>query len=501
METVIVLPTQLFEKTDLIGKNTQVYIYEHPLYFTKYDYHKLKLILHRGSMKYYEDYLRKNYKCKVKYLEFKEDIKKVFSKHKGKSIDMFDPVDHDIEKEFNALAKKYKVDLGYHDTPYFTLTRDDIEDYLDQAGKKPYFQTSFYIWQRKRLNILLNSKGKPEGGKWTYDKENRDPFPKNFKTDPNFRTNNSKYVKKATKYVNKHFKDNFGDDDYYLPIDHEGAKSHLTRFLGSRLNCFGPYQDAVDKDIIFGCHSVLSPLINVGLLTPDYVVERILDYYDKNKKKVKLASVEAIIRQIIGWRCFMGMLYIKEHKKLTSSNFLNQRRKLGDEWYTGNTGIEPIDDIIHKVQKYGYAHHIERLMYLGNFMLLSNIKPDDAYTWFMSFIDAYPWVMETNVYGMSQFSAGDILSTRPYFSSSNYVDNMSSYHRKKDNDYKKIELKGEEYEWFEVWDALYYNFINDNKTYLKKNYATARSVSHWNKKSASEKKELLNIAKEYLKKY
>ena len=134
-------------------------------------------------------------------------------------------------------------------------------------------------------------------------------------------------------------------------------------------------------------------------------------------------------------------------------------------------------------------------------MLLSNIKPDDAYTWFMSFIDAYPWVMETNVYGMSQFSAGDILSTRPYFSSSNYVDNMSSYHRKKDNDYKKIELKGEEYEWFEVWDALYYNFINDNKTYLKKNYATARSVSHWNKKSASEKKELLNIAKEYLKKY
>lgn len=499
MEIVIILPNQLFENNKLINKDTTVYIYEHPMYFIYYNYHKLKLILHRSTMKKYQDYLTKKYKCKIKYLNYYDNIENLFKKYKGKRIDIYDPVDHDIMKDLKNISKKHSVELFAHDTPLFLCTIKDLTEYLDEGGK--YHQTSFYIWQRKRLEILLTKNEKPLGGKWTYDIENRLPFPKNFNKDTKFNIQNNKYIKEAQNYINKNFNDNPGETDLYLPIDHEGAKKHLKNFLKERLGCFGPYQDAVSKDVIFGCHSVLSPIMNIGLLTHEYVINEILTFYNKNKTSIKLESVEAIIRQIVGWANYMRFVYIFKHKELINGNHFNHKNKITKEWYTGDTGIEPIDDIIKKVLKYGYAHHIERLMYLGNFMLLNEFRPKDVHDWFMSmFLDSYHVFMETNVYGMSQYSAGPLLSTRPYFSSSNYIDKMSSYSRKKDT-YKKIKLDNNEYDWFNIWDALYYNFINNNKIEFSKNYAIASSVKHWNNKTEIEKKNILLIAKKYLSIY
>ena len=494
METVIILPNQLFENNKLINSNTKVYIYEHNMYFTKYKYHKLKLILHRATMKNYEDYLLKKYKCKVKYLEYTYDISMLFKKYKGKRIDMYDPVDHDIMKEF----KKYSKELFVHDTPLFLCTIPDLTSYLDNGGT--FHQTTFYIWQRKRLDILMKD-GKPIGGKWTFDTENRLPFPKDFKKDfkPNVKQSN-KYIIEATKYIEKNFSDNVGLTDFYLPIDFKGAKEHFKKFLAERLECFGKYQDAVNKDIVFGCHSIISPLLNVGLLTPQYVVNEALEYYKKHK--IPIESIEGFLRQIIGWREILRLTYMFKHKEMKSLNHFNHKRKLDKKWFTDkpDTGIVVIDDLIQKVMKYGYAHHIERLMYLSNFMLITEIDPDDVYNWFMIFIDAYPWVMYGNVYAMGQYSTGPLLMTRPYFSSSNYIDKMSSYKKKKDI-YEKIKINNKDYEWYEIWDALYYNFINNNKKEFSKNYAIASSVSHWNKKSKSEQNNLLKIAKGYLKSY
>ena len=491
MDSVLILPNQLFEDNKLINKNTYVYIYEHPVYFTKYDYHKLKLILHRSTMKQYEDYITKKYKCKVKYVNF--DDKLVI---KGNKLYMYDPVDHDVMKDLKIYTKKHNIELIVYDTPLFLSTLNELKQYLDDSGT--YHQTSFYIWQRKRLNILVTNNLKPIGKKWTFDTENRLPFPKNFKNDTKFPINNDKHVIEAQKYVEKHFKNNIGDTEYYLPIDHTKAKEHLKKFLKQKLECFGPYQDAVDKDIIFGCHSVISPLLNIGLLTPKYVIDTILKYYEKYKVSVK--SVEAIIRQIIGWREIVRMMYMFKHKEMNKLNHFNHNRKLGKEWYEGETGIIVIDDLINKVLKYGYAHHIERLMYLSNFMLLNEFKPRDVYDWFMTcFVDSYHWVMEANIYAMGQYSTGNMLMTRPYFSSSNYINKMSSYKKKKDV-YDKIKLD-KEYEWYEIWDALYYNFINNNKKEFSKNYAIASSVSHWNKKSNTEQNELLKLARNYLKNY
>lgn len=497
MDIVIILPNQLFELNKLVNRNSFVYIYEHPLYFTYYKYHKLKLILHRATMKQYYDYLIKIYRCKVKYIEYSYDIFKLFKKFNNKRIDMFDPVDHDLAKEFKSLSKKNNIELFMHDTPLFMCKINDLTSYINNHNK--YHQTTFYIWQRQRLNILLTKDNKPIGGRWTYDTENRLPFPHNFNMDTKFKVNNDKHVIDAQIYINKYFKNNPGATDFYLPITHSDSNKHLKNFIKFKLNCFGPYQDSVSKHIIFGCHSVLSPLLNIGLVTPSQVITKVLKYYEKHKTILKLSSVEGFIRQIIGWREYMRMIYMFEFKKLITNNYFDHHRKLNNDWYTANINIEPVNDIIKKVLKYGYAHHIERLMYLGNFMLLSEIDPTEIYKWFMIFIDAYPWVMAPNVYGMSQFSSGFLLSTRPYFSSSNYINKMSDYH--KNNSLIKIDLNNKKYEWYEIWNSLYYNFIFNNKKKFAKNYALASGVTHWNNKSKSEQNKLLKLANIYLTSY
>jgi deoxyribodipyrimidine photolyase-related protein len=228
-------------------------------------------------------------------------------------------------------------------------------------------------------------------------------------------------------------------------------------------------------------------------LNPKYIIDEIDKFYYKNKK-IKFQSVEGYIRQLI-WREYVMYVYLFYHKDLIKGNYYNNKKKLDDSWYNGTTGIIFIDDLIKKATNNAYLHHIERLMYIGNFMLISKINPKDAFNWFMNFfIDAVaPWVMEPNVYGMSQQSCGNLMMNRPYICSSNYISKMSNYKKKYDI-YPKIK----NFEWFEIMDSLYYNFINDNKTKLSNNYSVAFIVSLWNKKSIKEKKQILKIAKEYL---
>jgi deoxyribodipyrimidine photolyase-related protein len=223
--------------------------------------------------------------------------------------------------------------------------------------------------------------------------------------------------------------------------------------------------------------------MNIGLLTDNEVLDITLKY----QNKVPIQSFEGFIRQIIGWRNYMYSIYILEGTNLRKMNFFNHNNKLNKEkMWLGNTGLLPVDNIIKKIDNYSYSHHIERLMYLGNYMLLCMINPNDVYEIFMEWtIDAYDWVMIPNVYSMSQYADGGLIMTKPYFSSSNYILKMSDYKKEK---------------WCILWDALYYNFINVHQEYLSKNYGTSRQVLHWKKKLDKEKNKIIKIASEYLDK-
>jgi deoxyribodipyrimidine photolyase-related protein len=491
---MIVLPNQLF-KMDKFHDNKdnypkKVYLIEHPKFFTRYKYHKAKIVLHRASMRYYRDYLA-DMGYKVEYIDFSK-----YHLPKEAHIEMFDPIDIEIANEIRNHYGDNNV--KYKESPMFITTLEELHEYTASSKNDAYHQTTFYIWQRKRLGILMDA-DKPIGGKWTYDVDNRDKFPKDYIESP-IKPRTNKYIKEAREYCAQHFSQNYGDNQCYVPITHDEADKHLTEFLSEHLAKFGQYQDAVKEEVVIGYHSLLSPMLNIGLITPRYVVDTTLTYYEKHKKVIPLASVEGFIRQIIGWREIVRMTYMFKHKTLTNTNHFKHIRKLDNSWYDATTEIAPIDAIIRRVLTYGYAHHIERLMFLGNFMLLSGIDLRAEYDWFMiMFVDAYEWVMEPNVYAMSAYSTGcgqqsqsdkcskGLLMTRPYFSSSNYILKMSDF--KKDG------------KWDVIWDALYYAFINANKQEFAKNYSTANAVSVWNKKSASEKNKLLTTAKEYLRDY
>jgi deoxyribodipyrimidine photolyase-related protein len=364
----------------------------------------------------------------------------------------------------------------------FLNTREELSDFF-RADKKKFYQTTFYKSERKARDILITGSDDPEGGKWTYDTENRKKYPKG-KTPPNiqFPDTTSAY-KEALDYVEDHFEDNYGQttDSPLYALDFESAKDWFEQFLEQRFAGFGPYEDAIVKEEIYLHHSVLTPMLNVGLLTPQYVLDRSLEYAQEND--IKIQSLEGFVRQIMGWREFIRGMYMAKGVPMRTTNYWGFDRKIPRSFYTGETGIPPIDDTIKKVLKTGYCHHIERLMVLGNFMLLCEFDPKEVYKWFMElFIDAYDWVMVPNVYGMSQFADGGFFATKPYISSSNYILKMSNY------------SKGD---WQEIWDALFWHFMDKQREFFSSNPRLAMLLGTFDKWDAEKRSDLISRAQEY----
>ena len=476
----LLFPIHLFNNIELL-RNKKVYLIEEPRYFTDFSYHKLKLAFHRATMKCYYDYLQQN-DIDAEYIEYSINVEALYKRlHKTKtaSIEMYSPCDSVLERKIT----KHISTITIRDTIQFLVTPELLQQNKHQFhnGHK-YNHSNFYKWQRTRLNILIDKNNKPVGGKWSYDDENRERLPKSIELPAIPHSLDNAYIQEAIKYVERYFPSNYGNLDHFVyPISHIDALKWLHNFLQHYLSLFGPYEDAVSTKHPFLFHSVLSPMMNVGLLTDDEVISVALTY----QSKVPLNSFEGFIRQIIGWRNYMYSIYVLDGDRIKEMNFLNHTNRMNKKiMWEGKTDVLPIDDIIHKITKYAYAHHIERLMFLGNYMLLCMYHPNDVYEIFMEWtIDAYEWVMVPNVYCMSQFADGGLIMTRPYISSSNYLRKMSQYSNG---------------DWCGIFDALYYHFIYQHREYLKKNYSTSRQVMLWNKKTDVEQKRLLGVAKSYL---
>ena len=481
----LIFPHQLFYNIDHLNKTDKIYLIEEPRFFTDFNFHKLKLAYHRASMKKYYDYLKKK-KYNVTYIKFNK-VTNTFYKSLN-NVTIIHVTDFKLE---NKLKKNYGEKLIILENKNFLIKIEELNEIKKLIFKnKRYSHDEFYKYQRRKLNILIDSNDKPIQGKWSFDNENRLPLPKNHKVIKTItKPKKNKYITEAINYVNKNFSKNYGSlDNFIYPIDHISSKKWLLKFLQERLINFGAYEDAVDENEPFIYHAVISPMMNIGLLTDLQVVDISYKYYLKNTKHISIQSFEGFIRQVIGWRNYVYTLYLLEGETLYENNQLKHHNKINEKFWTGETNMLPIDSIIQKIVKYSYAHHIERLMYLGNFMLLCFIDPKDVYKIFMEWtIDAYDWVMVPNVFGMSQYSSS-IMMTRPYFSSSNYINKMSTF--------KKSSLENS---WSDIWDALYYNFINKHQEIFKKNYAIAQQVKNWNNKTDSEQKILIKKANDYIK--
>jgi deoxyribodipyrimidine photolyase-related protein len=479
-DITLIFPHQLFDQHPSIQPSIPIVLVEEELFFRQFNFHKQKLILHRASMKAFADELiSKGYQ--VNYIASHHENNRIEQLIKSLSaegisrIHCANPNDYLLKRRLLRAVAKAGLQLLISDGPDFLTTPVEGEHFF--SNKKHYHQTDFYIHQRKKMTILLDENCKPQGGKWSMDTENRKKIPKGYQTPQIKFPDKDQFLAEAVNYVKLHFENNPGklepdEGAYPWAWTRKGARILLKNFMDTRLAAFGEYEDAMPAGENFLHHSILSPMLNIGLITPKEILQVFQDKIAESS--IPLNSAEGFIRQIIGWREFIRLVYLQKGVEQRTSNYWKFKRKIPPSFYKGCTGILPVDNCIKKVGNNGYLHHIERLMILGNFFLLCEFDPDEVYRWFMElFIDAYDWVMVPNVYGMTQFADGGLMMTKPYISGSNYLFKMS--------DYKKQSSSGQIPAWNEIWDGLFWRFMDKHRTFFHKNPRLGMLVNTFDK--------------------
>ncbi|MEM6410489.1 MAG: cryptochrome/photolyase family protein [Pseudomonadota bacterium] len=492
-QALIVFPNQLFAKHPGLKENPdQIVLIEDSLFFGDAQYparfHKQKLWLHRASMMKYEARLladgwptrKVNYEPNISLLV---TVLKDLAESGVDHITTCDPVDYTLTKRLTAYTVSLGLELTVLPTPMFLNTSSDNRRWRET--QKRWFMAEFYKYQRRRFSILMRGDD-PEGGQWSFDEDNRKKVPKKLLGSiPRLSLREPDDMEeRARTSVERDFPTNYGSiEELYWPTTHEAAEIWLKDFLTQRFEQFGPYEDAIVEREVLLWHSAITPMLNIGLLTPQQVIDAALTHIEDNA--IPLNSAEGFIRQIIGWREFMRATYEDLGVRMRTTNHWGHRAKIPRCFWNGETGIAPVDDTIKRILKTGYCHHIERLMVLGGFMFLCEFDPDEIYGWFMEmFVDAYDWVMVPNAYAMSQNADGGLITTKPYFSGSAYIKKMSNH------------PKGD---WCEVWDGLYWRWIWKNADQLEKNPRWAMMVAMVRKMDHEKRENHLKTAEKYLK--
>lgn len=470
MIAALVFPHQLFENSPVLdAKPDGIFVVEDSLFFGDERYparfHKQRLAYLRACMAAFASRLESD-GWAVRLLRYASTENRLPSlcqalKREGFTrVVVVEPHDHMLERRLRAATQG--LELTRLPTPGFINTAEQNRQYRD--GKSRWFMADYYAWQRRRLDLLMDG-DEPAGGKFSFDEDNRRKLPRKehamIPALPSVARN--EHIEAALNSVEEQFPDNPGVlNDWFYPIDPSSASDWLDTFLEQRFCKFGPYEDAMVSEQSWLYHSVLTPLLNTGLLLPGEVIERAVTYAAAHD--IPFNSVEGFVRQIVGWREFMRATYEDLGVSMRTSNHWSHHRPMPACFYDASTGVEPVDDVIRRLLATGYCHHIERLMVLGGFMFLCELKPDDIYTWFMEmFVDSGDWVMVPNVYAMSQHADGGSITTKPYFSGSNYVLKMSNYR------------KGE---WCEIWDALFWRWISKHADALAGNRRWSMMVAN-----------------------
>lgn len=447
----IIYPHQLFHPHPALAGANKIFVVEEPLFFRQYSFHRQKLILHRATMKrFVQDHAPRARYIDASELQTTGDIVPLVTAAKCHKISVVDPCDDWLKSRLQAACHTANVTLQLLPDPHFLTPTSEVDAFT--TGRQKLFFTDFYIRQRKRLGILLEPDGKPRDGKWSFDTENRKKLPASVRPPTPIWPTEDQFVREARHYVRNQFPDAPGaDEPFQYPTSTSAARAWLSEFLEQRFTDFGAYEDAISTRDRILFHSMLTPALNIGLLSPNEIIHEALRY----EGRVPLNSLEGFVRQIIGWREFVRLVYLTRGSGQRTRNFLDNRQPMPSSFFTAETGILPVDQVIRSVLDHAYCHHIERLMILGNFMLLCDLHPNQVYRWFMElFIDAYDWVMVPNVYGMSQFADGGGMTTKPYISGSAYVRKMSDF------------PKGD---WCPIWDALYWRFIDRHSDLIAAN--------------------------------
>ena len=398
--------------------------------FEELPYHRHKIVLLLSAMRHTAARLEADGRSVHRVvlsddLGFAAGVEQLVTRHGIDRLAWMSATDRGVDERLLRLCGRLGVRTRRYEDALFLTPAAEVDAWFAEHPRSP--MEDFYRWQRRRTGILMDG-DVPVGRRWNFDAENRKPLPRGGIEIPALRHPSPDEITAQTiAEVAERFPDHPGDPElFWLPVTPDDSRSHLRRFVRERLEGFGPYEDAMAAAEPFLFHAVVSPMLNIGLLTVDEVVDAVTASDD-----APVASVEGFVRQVIGWREYMRGMY-RAHPELERVNALHLSGRVQQWWYTGRRIPAdlpvPVRTVLERVHRWGYAHHIERLMVLGNWLLLQGYAPRQVNRWFLTlFVDAYPWVMVPNVMGMSQYADGGLVGTKPYVSGGAYLQKMGSW--------------------------------------------------------------------------
>ncbi|MDG1278894.1 MAG: cryptochrome/photolyase family protein [Algoriphagus sp.] len=425
-----------------------------------------------------------------------QDLSKMISKlvKEGnfKSFEYQLPDEYRLDQQLKTISNSLDIPARAVGTEHFLTEREFLADFF--KGKKTYLMETFYRQMRKDYDILMEGK-EPIDGKWNFDAENRSALKdKRLLRKPKL---HPKAVNELVEMVHRAGVKTIGEIDtgaFNWPTSRVECLEILDYFCENLLIHFGDYQDALTTWDPFLFHSRLSFAMNSKMLSPLEVVKRVEESWKANQSQISISQVEGFIRQIIGWREYMRGIYWAKMPHFAELNFFGHDRKLPDWFWTGKTKMKCLSHTITQSLEQAYAHHIQRLMVTGNFMLLAGIHPDEVDQWYLGiYIDAIEWVEITNTRGMSQFADGGIVGTKPYVSSANYIKKQGNYCGHCAYDPNKKTGDGAC-----PFNSLYWHFYDRNRDKLEKNPRIGMAYRTLDK--MKDKAEILKQADDYLQK-
>ncbi|MFB6117702.1 cryptochrome/photolyase family protein [Halosegnis sp.] len=486
---VLVLGDQLNLDHGPVANADRVVMMEARAFARRRAYHPHKLTLVFAAMRQFRDQLRERgttvdyYGCET----FAEGFDTHFERRPGDELVVMEPPTYGATDRLRELVHERGGHLNVVDNALFISSRSEWEQAFGDR-EPPYRHEEFYRVMRRETGFLMTD-GDPVGGEWNYDEENRQfpgeayepPEPPRFEPDKTTREVAAWVRSLSGSYDTDPPGPGWADPEpFFWPVTREEAVEALEKFVDARLAEFGPYQDAMLADEWALNHALLSSALNIGLLHPREVIEAVITAA-RERPDTPLNSVEGFVRQVLGWREFMRHVYRKGMPQLASANQLGADRELPELYWTGDTDMACLSDVVDGVRQRGYSHHIERLMILSNFALLYGVEPDQLNEWFHAgYVDAYHWVTTPNVVEMGSFGAG-LFATKPYAASANYVNRMSDYCSGCDYYHTKDSGEGAC-----PFNSLYWDFLARNEERLRDNHRMGLVYSHLDDKRGEE---------------
>lgn len=461
-------------------------------------HHKQKLVLVFSAMRHFAEALRREH-IHLEYVEYlspentgslASEVRRLVRQNNIDKLIVTEPGEWRVLNELRSLGTQAEVLLEIREDDRFFASHSRFEQWA--KDRKSLRMEYFYRELRRETGILMDADA-PAGGEWNFDVENRKTLPKTIQLPERLRFTPDKITLEVKQMVEEQFPENFGDlASFGWATTRDDALIALDEFVGTILPAFGDYQDAMRAGAPFIYHSLLSPYLNIGLLTPREVCDKAEKAYRDGAAPIN--AVEGFIRQVLGWREFVRGIYWQKMPDYADNNFLGAIRPLPSFYWTGKTDMRCLSEVVEQTRTHAYSHHIQRLMITGNFALLAGISPQEVSDWYLAvYADAFEWVELPNTSGMSLFADGGLLASKPYAASGAYINRMSNFCS--ECRFKVHEKTGETACPF---NYLYWAFLIRNESKLSGNARMRMPYNTLSKWSAEQKNLCVKEAESFL---